>query len=311
MSEPDKSYLLGIFFKILHVFMAVAMLSLVRAMNEIPVTEVMFFRAAFAILPIVVWLGLRGELRGVFRTRRPLAHVRRTIIGVTCTGLTFVAVQNLPLPEAVTLQYSQPLFVVTFSAMFLRERVGSFQWGAVVFGFLGVLVVSWPNLTLLSRGADLSQSEIIGVSAALLASAGVAAVLLLIGDLVRTESPGTISTYTWLISTVLLSFTLFTGWEPLTLKQIVILVLTGIFGGLVQLFMAISLKFAPASTTAPIEYTSLIFATAIGFVFFGDMPGINILTGGVMVITAGLVIIWRENRRGKSRKAEARVAPST
>jgi drug/metabolite transporter (DMT)-like permease len=74
--------------------------------------------------------------------------------------------------------------------------------------------------------------------------------------------------------------------------------------------MAISLKFAPASTTAPFEYTSLIFATAIGFVFFGDMPGINILTGGLMVITAGLVIIWRENRRGKSRKAEAGVVPS-
>ncbi|WP_108260872.1 DMT family transporter [Mangrovicoccus ximenensis] len=311
MAASDRSLLVAITLKVLYVLLTVVMLSLVRAMDGVPVTQVMFFRCFFAILPVLAFLAWRSELKGMFRTSRPLAHARRTVMGVTCTGLTFVAVQNLPLPEAVTLQYSQPLFVVALSAIFLGEQVRAFRWGAVAFGFAGVLVVSWPKLTLLADPGQLSHAQLVGVSAALAGSAGVATVLLLVGDLVRTERPATITAWSWLVSSSLLAFTAFGGWVMPSLQQAVLLVLTGIIGGTIQLLMAQSLKFAPASATAAFEYTSLIFAAAIGFYVFGDIPGLNTLAGGAMVIAAGLLIIWRERRRGKARAARTGLVPSS
>ncbi len=297
MSHPSRLYLLAVFFKVLYVSISVVMFSLVRIVNDIPLTEVMFFRSFFAIIPVGIWLLLRNEARGAFRTSRPFANVKRAILGLTSTILAFMAVQNLPLADAITLQYSQPLFVVAFSAMFLSERVGVFRWGAVIFGFLGVLVVTWPRLTLLSGGlSGLRQGEVIGIGAALAASATIAVVLLVIRDLVRTEKPTTITLYSWLVTSSLLALTASNGWVPLTMLETVILIACGILGGLVQLLMAVSLKFAPASATASFEYTSLILAMTIGYYVFGDAVNLSTLFGGLMVIVSGLAIIWRENR---------------
>jgi drug/metabolite transporter (DMT)-like permease len=95
---------------------------------------------------------------------------------------------------------------------------------------------------------------------------------------------------------------------PLTLQQLAILVVCGTLGGLAQLFMRISLQAAPASATASFEYSSLVFATAIGF-FFGDIPSINTQVGGLMIIASGLVTIWRERKRGSDTKRSPTVLP--
>jgi drug/metabolite transporter (DMT)-like permease len=114
-------------------------------------------------------------MAGAFRTKRLPGHVWRAVVGTISMGSTSVAGQNLPLLEAVTLQYSHPLFVAALSALFIGDRVGTFRWGAVAFGLLDGLLISWPNRTMLSAGiADmsLSQGEIIRIRAAMIASAG-------------------------------------------------------------------------------------------------------------------------------------------
>jgi drug/metabolite transporter (DMT)-like permease len=310
MADAPGSPLRGTAFKLLHIACVVVMLSLIKSLAELPLGEVMFFRCFFSIIPIAIWLIARGELRNAFRATRPLGHVSRTLIGLSAMGMTFVAVRELPLPEAITLQYSQPLFVVALSAIVIRETVGIFRWGAVTFGFLGVLVITWPSLTLFGSGADaLSNGQILGVSAALSAAAAVAVSLLVVGQLVRTERPATIVIYFWMISSLVLALTAFAGWEPLTGEQIAILVVSGILGGFAQLFMAESLRWAPASATASLEYTSLLLALAIGYLAFGDIPHPNSLWGGAMVIVAGLVITWRERKRGIARRAGNPAAP--
>jgi len=299
LSDPRESQLRGIFFTVLYVICIVLMLTLVKLIDDVPLGELMFFRCFFSILPIAGLLILRGELTAAFRTKRIFGHVTRTTLGLTMMGLTFVAVQALPLPEAVTLQYTQPLFVVAFSALFLREVVGPNRWGAVAFGFLGVLVITWPNLSMLTSGTgELSRAELIGIAAALIAAAGVAVVFLLVRGLVKTEAPTTIAAYFWLISSSLLALSAIGGWVPLTWEQAGLLVLCGILGGFGQLCMALSLQAAPASVTASFEYTSLLFAITLGWLIFDDVPGINTLVGGAMVVAAGLFILWRESRAG-------------
>lgn len=291
----------AIVLKLCNVMTIVVLLAVVKLVKDVPLGQVIFFRTFVAIVPFWLWLRWRGDsFGGAFRTRRPWGHVTRATLGLVTMALTFLAVRALPLPEAITLQYSQPLFVVAFSALILGEKVRLFRWGAVAFGFLGVLVITWPNLTLLTSGmAAMSQTQLLGTAAALTAAATFAGTWLVVGQLVRTESSLTVVLWFWMLSSVITACTAVFGWAALSPAQFGLLALSGILGGLTHLFMAESLRYAPASTTAPFEYTSLIFGAALGFVLFGDIPGVNILFGGAMVIAAGLMILWREQRHGK------------
>ena len=296
MTTTHKAYVRGILFKILNVVSIVLMLALIKLIEGVPVSQVMFFRCFFSILPVACVLMFRGQIGGALRTARPFAHVTRTVLGLAVMALTFIAVRVLPLPEVVTLQYSQPLFVVAFSALFLREVVGIYRWGAVAFGFVGVLVITWPQFSMMSE--TMTRAQLIGIAATLISAAGMAVSLLLVGQLVRTERPTTIVSYFWLISSAVLATTSIWGWEPLTGGQITILVMSGILGGLAQLFMGESLRWAPASVTASFEYLSLLFAISLGFYAFGDIPGANTLVGAIILVSAGLIIIWRQRQRG-------------
>ena len=152
MTATGESYLRGVLFKVLYVISVLLMLTLFKLIEDIPVSEITFFWCFFSILPGAGLLLMRGQLAGAFRSTRLFGHITRTVLGVSAMGLTFIAVRALPLPETVTLQYSQPLFVVAFSAIFLREAVGIFRLGAVVFVSLrwrpsadpGVMAANWP-----------------------------------------------------------------------------------------------------------------------------------------------------------------------
>ena len=133
-----------------------------------PAGQIVFFRSFFAIFPIVVFLALARELRTAFHTTRPFSHIARGIVGVASMGLGFFALTRLPLPEAITLNYAQPLLVVVFSAIFLGEIVRVYRWSAVAIGLIGVVIVSWPKLTLFALGRGDGQStNSLGVVAAL------------------------------------------------------------------------------------------------------------------------------------------------
>ena len=100
-------------------------------------------------------------------TSHPFSHIARGIVGVGAMSLGFFALTRLPLPEAITLNYAQPLLVVVFSALFLGETIRVYRWSAVAVGLIGVVIISWPKLTLFSAGAGVSDREAIGVVAAL------------------------------------------------------------------------------------------------------------------------------------------------
>ncbi|MBF9032666.1 EamA family transporter [Rhodobacterales bacterium HKCCE2091] len=305
-SRPGK----GIALKILHVLLVTTMLAVVKAIHGLPVTEIMFFRAFIALVLIAIYLRWRGELIESIRTSRPFGHLLRAVLSMTTTGLTFVAVQSLPLPDAVTLQYTQPLFVVAFSAVLLGESVRLFRWIAVAVGFTGALVISWPKLTLLTGGAGLlTQSETIGVIAAIAGAATFAANILVVGQLVRTESSATISLWLGIYSSAALALTMPFGWVMPDAGQFGLLLLIGAIGGGILIALSESLRAAPASTLAPFEYASLIFAALLGYVMFGEVLELNTLIGSLILIVSGLAILWRERSLGRGGRATAPGVP--
>jgi drug/metabolite transporter (DMT)-like permease len=215
-------------------------------------------------------------------------------------GLGFFALTQLPLPEAVTISYATPLIIVALSAIFLREAVHLYRWSAVIVGLIGVVIIAWPRLTLVSSGID--DGATIGVMAALAAAAIAAVAQLLVRRLTQTERSGTIVLYFLLTSSVISLVTIPFGWQWPTGLQAVYLVGAGIAGGIAQVLMTESYRHAELSVVAPFEYSSLVFSVIIGFVFFGDVPTWFMLVGGVIVVGSGLFIIYRERQLGLDRK---------
>lgn len=304
-SQPLKA--IGL--KIASVAVLVTMMALIKAAGRLPAGQMVFFRSFFAVLPILVMLAWQKELRGALYTQRPLNHLLRGLVGVSAMSLMFIALTRLPLPEVTALNYAQPLLVVVFGALFFGETVRVFRWTAVVVGLVGVVIVSWPNLTVFRGGSGLDDDALIGVAAALAGAAVSALAMLLIRGLVRTEKSSTVVLWFSLTASAAALLTLPFGWAPLTTMQTIFLVSAGICGGIGQLLMTQSYRYAQASTIAPFEYTSLLLAIAIGYLAFGDLPTLHTLVGGAIVIAAGIFIIFREHRLGLERSNAKKVAP--
>lgn len=305
----DRNPLTGILLKVASVTIFVAMASFIKAAGQVPAGQIVFFRSFFALFPIIAVLWFRHELTGAFHTTRPVSHLMRGAVGVSSMALGFFALTRLPLPEAVTLNYAQPLLVVVFSAIFMGEVIRVFRWSAVAVGLVGVLIISWPNLTLFTSAEGMSNDQALGVAAALAAAAISAVAMLLVRRLVALERTATIVLWFSVTASLFALATIPFGWVSLTPLQVVFLIGAGISGGLGQMLMTESYRHAQMSTIAPFEYTSMILAIAIGFFVFGDLPTIHMLVGGVLVVGAGIFIIWREHRLGLERGKARKVSP--
>ena len=303
------STLRGITLKIVSVAVFVGMQTCIKAAGGVPAGQIVFFRSFFAIFPIIAFLAFKGELATAFTTKRPFNHIARGLVGVGAMGLGFFALTRLPLPEAITLNYAQPLLVVVFSSVFLGETIRVYRWSAVVVGLAGVLVISWPELTLLNSDQGLDDQEVLGVLAALIAAAISAVAMPLVRNLVQTEKTATIVLWFSSTASVLSLFTLPFGWQALTPLQAALLVFAGFCGGLGQILMTAAYRHAEASVVAPFEYTSMILGVVVGYFVFGDVTSLNTLIGGVIVVAAGIFIIWRERQLGLERTRTRTAAP--
>lgn len=308
-SAVVQNPLAGIGLKVASVVIFVAMASLIKAAGQLPAGQIVFFRSFFAVFPILAVLAWRHELRHSLSTSRPMSHLLRGLVGVGSMACGFFALTRLPLPEAITLSYAQPLLVVVFSALFLHEQIRVHRWTAVAVGLVGVLVISWPKLTLSGAGSPLGQEAAAGVIAAL-AAAGLSAIALLaVRNLVTTERTSTIVLWFSLSAAVLSLASLPLGWAAISATQWVLLVSSGICGGIAQILMTESYRHAEASTVAPFEYTSMLVGIVVGYLAFGDVPTAYTLIGGAIVIGSGVFIIWRERQLGLERSRAKQAAP--
>jgi drug/metabolite transporter (DMT)-like permease len=297
----------GIAYKVVSVIVFITMASLIKATSQdVPAGEAVFFRSFFAMPVIVVWLALRRELSTGFRASNPMGHVWRGLVGTIAMGLGFSGLGYLPLPEVTAIGYAAPLLTVVFAAMFLGEDVRAFRISAVALGLIGVLIVVWPRLSITS-GDHLSQAQAFGAILVLGGAVFAALAQVFVRKLVNTEKTPAIVFYFSLTATILSLATLPFGWVIPTPTEAALLVGAGLLGGVGQIFLTSAYREADASVVAPFDYASMIFALAIGYFVFAEVPTATMLTGAAVVVTAGCLIIWRERKlgieRAKQRKA--------
>jgi drug/metabolite transporter (DMT)-like permease len=253
-------------------------------LHGVPVFEIVFFRNAFAFVPVGLYIWRTSGV-SVLKTQRPFGHLHRSVVGLIGMTCSFFALQHLPLTAATAFTFAAPLFMTALSALMLREPVGRHRWGAVVVGFIGVLIMVRP---------EPGHMNLTGVGFAITAALGSALAMVQIRQIAVTEKGPTIVFYFTLAGTVLgLAVSLF-NWvtpDPLTLG---VLILGGLIGGVGQLFLTEAIRVAPVGVVAPFDYSQLIWATILGFFIWGELPRLTTLTGAAVVAASGLYILHRE-----------------
>lgn len=249
----------------------------------VPTFEIVFFRNAFAFVPLGLYIW-RTTGFSVLATRRPLGHMTRSAVGLVAMTCGFSALRRLPLTDATAFQFASPLFMTAMSALVLGETVGRHRWAAVLVGFVGVLIMTRPS----------GHMNVAGVSLALAGAVGAAGAAVTIRQISDTERGATIVFYFTLGGTLLGLAGCLVDWttpDPLTLAM---LVLGGLVGGVGQILTTEAVTVAPVGVVAPFDYTQLIWATAFGFLIWGELPHAATVAGALVVAASGVYILHRE-----------------
>lgn len=287
----------GILLKLGSVFLFTVMGAILKATAPVvPTGEQVFFRSFFGVPVILVWLMLRGKLATGLRTANPMAHAYRGIVGTISMGCGFAGLGLLPFPEATALNYAMPLMTVIFAAMFLDERVGLFRLGMVALGLAGVLIVLSQRLSVGIGSA--TATETLGAMLTLTGAAFGALVQIFISRMVLTEQTSAVVFWFLVTASVLSLVTLPFGWVVPGPATAALLVGAGLLGGLAQIMLTSSYRFADASLVAPFDYASMLMAIAVGWFVFAEPTSPRMLTGAAVIIAAGVAIILRERRLG-------------
>lgn len=290
---PQAKPLLGILLKVLATLAFTLMAILGRSLaGEIPVGEMVFFRASFAFLPLGAWMVIRGVSLHTLRTRHPLLHARRAATGVLAMFTYFSALMFLPVADLTAIGFASPLIVVVLAATLLGERVGAYRWSAVAAGFVGVTIMLLPHLS-----GEVQSGW--GVMLALANAIFVAFTMIFIRSMSQSEPPLTIAFFFQLSCALISGITLAFDWVTPRLDQFAILAGIGILGGIGQLLMTTSYRHAAASTLANFDYAAMIWAVLLGWMFFAEVPVAEVFIGAVVVVGSGLFIVWRERQLGR------------
>jgi drug/metabolite transporter (DMT)-like permease len=287
------------------------MSALVRYLaTRYPVGEVVFYRSAFAIVPVMLVYAWRGELAAAVRTEHPFGQITRGAMAIVSMFCNFGALARLPLIEANAISFTSPFVSVVFAALILKEHVRIYRWSAVIIGFVGVLVVLSPHFS----GEELtiamaSAGALTGVLSGLAGSISNAAAVIQTRRLTESETTSAIVFYFSLICAVGSLVTFPFGWTTPPVAELAALVSVGFLGGLGHIFLTESYRYAPASIIAPFDYTSMVWALVLGYFLFGELPTQMIIAGSAIIAASGMFVIWRERQLALQRKrAVAEVA---
>ena len=235
------------------------------------------------MLPFFLRFGL-----GLVRTQRLGMHFVRSLCGACAMLCGFYAITHLPLADAVSISYARALFLIPLAVLFLGEVVRLRRWTATAVGFVGVIVMMRP-------GGDIELATWVAVIGAYL----VAVVTIMIKKLSTTERTETLLLYYGVVSSLVALGPALLVWRTPTLVELAFLMAIGTLGAAGQYCIIRGYRIGEARALLPFDYTRLIFAGVIGFLWFAEIPDAWTLTGATIVVGATLYIGIREARLGK------------
>tara|TARA_B100000809_G_scaffold88759_1_gene87177 strand:- start:515 stop:1396 length:882 start_codon:yes stop_codon:yes gene_type:complete len=271
----------------LYMFISICAFSImdliVKWSENYPIGEVLFFRGFCGMIPIF-FLIPKERYFNFYKTNRPFLHFKRCVSGLVAIVAIFIALRKLPLATVVSITFAAPIFTTIMSIFFLSEKVGLYRWLAVLVGFVGILIISEPGFS------SLNFYYIYPIIFCL----GLSYVAIAIKQLSSTEPVWLIGLYFSFSIMIMSFFTLPQGWIMPNLKDLFLLCMVGILGGLANLWLTQSYKFAEVSLVTPLKYLALLFAIFFGYIFWDETPTTKTLLGAALVIISSIIIFRRE-----------------
>ena len=243
-----------------------------------------FLEVFFGILPII-FLIPKEKYFDFYKTNRPFLHFKRCIAGLIAIVAIFIALRELPLATVVSISFAAPIFTTILSIFFLNEKVGFYRWLAVLVGFIGIIVISEPGYSSLNLYYVYPIIFCLGLSYVAIA----------IRQLSSTEPVWLIGLY-FSFSIMIISFfsLIKQEWILPNLRDLFLLSMVGILGGLANLWLTQSYKFSEVTLVTPLKYLALVFGIIFGYIFWGEVPTIKTLIGSSLVIISSIIIFRRE-----------------
>lgn len=248
--------------------------------------EILFFRGLFAYIPIAIFAARAGGWIAL-RSQRPGVNIVRSLLNTGAGFTVITAYAFMPLADAMAIMFASPFLVAALSVPMLGESVGWRRWSAVMVGFVGVVIILRPGTDSFQWFALLP-----------LAAAGFVAVRdILTRRLGAVDGTTVILFYTVTVSVIAgaMSFPI-AGVHWPTMGQWGIFAAMGLLNGVAHYMTIRAFSLAQAATLAPLRYLSLVWAAAIGYVVWNDVPDVAVASGAALVVGSGIFIVLREAR---------------
>ena len=281
--QPRSAALAGIGFMLAGIFLFVCNDTLGKwLLGTYTVWQMLLIRsiAALVLLAPLIWRAGAASFTGA---PRPGLQLARVLLSVAESIMFFWAVTYLPLADTVTFYLAAPIYVTAISAIFLKEHVGWRRWSAVAVGFMGVVIALRPS------AATLTLPALIALGGSLMFSVFLITTRMLRGTHDVVMVSGTFGAML-IVSGSVAPF----AWVAPTPRDFGLMMVLGVVAMTAFACVNRALKLAPASVVVPYQYTMIVWAVALGFLVFGDVPDVFTLGGAGIIVAAGLYIFWRE-----------------
>lgn len=254
---------------------------------DYPVTQVVALRSWFG-LPLLCLFALYGGggLRSL-RTRRPLVHLGRYALVMLLSFSFFWALSQMKLVDAIAITFAAPMFISALSVPLLKEVVGLHRWLAIGIGFCGVLVILRPGLGVFDWAALVVLGSVVVYALLMITTRAFK----------KTESTAALILYPQLGMSI--SGLLFAplNWVSPPMADLGLFALAGCFGSVGVICITNAFRLGPAAVISPFEYSALIWASLLGYIFWQELPDLGTVAGAVIVVASGLYIVYRETRK--------------
>jgi len=271
----------------LYMFMSICAFSImdliVKWSEYYPLGQVLFFRGFFGLV-LYFLIMPRDRIKNFYYTKRAGLHFLRSLFGLIALIAIFIALRNLPLATVVSISFAAPIFTTIFSIFFLNEKVRFYRWVAVLIGFIGIIVITEPGFHSLN----------IYYIYPIIFCLGLSYVAIAIRQLSTTEPVWLISLNFSVAITFASLFTIPFGWIMPETKDLVLLCMIGLLGGVANLWLSQSFKLSEVSLVSPLKYLALVFGIIFGYLIWDEIPTIKTLLGALLVVVSSLIILRRE-----------------
>jgi S-adenosylmethionine uptake transporter len=273
-------------FATLGIGLLVAMDGVVKElMLTLPFLQALFIRfASGACVAFLVLLVTRPPMPDAISIR---ANLLRVPLVVLTASTFFFSVRELPLAEAIALSFLSPIFVAILGLLLLKERVDRRIVLALAFGFAGMGAMLAPKLAQGVTGSTL------GVASALASAVFYALNLVLLRKIAQRDPPPVIVAFQATGPAILLAVPAWLVWQPLSARHLMLAAVTGVLAVAGHLLVTRAYALATAARVASSEYTGLVWAALIGFMLFGETPGMPTFLGTALIVLGAMVVARR------------------